>query len=74
MGEGGGRQREGPIYDVYRKKKQPMERMATLHGAGLPSHLDPKDWELMPAGTSPVIDDAADDIAARGFCYFTLIE
>jgi hypothetical protein len=62
------------MYDVYRKKTQPMERMATLPGAGLPSHADPKDWELIPAGMSPVIDDAADDIAARGFCCFKLIE
>ncbi len=61
------------MYDVFRKKKQPMERMATMPGAGLPAHLNPKEWELMPAGTSEIYEDAAEEIAARGFCYFKLV-
>ena len=27
----------------------------------------------MQPGTSEIIEDAADDIAARGFCYFKLV-
>jgi hypothetical protein len=62
-----------PRYDVYRKKNNPGERMATLPGAGLPSHVSPKDWELMPAGLSQIIEDAAADIEARGFCFYKLV-
>jgi hypothetical protein len=43
--------------------------------AGLPNHVDPEDWRLMPAGTSQLIDDIDIDIADRGFCFFqTYIE
>jgi len=45
-----------------------------LPGAGLPGHVDANDWELMPSGTSQIIEDAADDIEARGFCFFQLVE
>jgi hypothetical protein len=61
------------LYDVYRKKADPSERMATRPGAGLPRHVDPDEWELMPAGTSQITDDAEEDIEARGFCYFKLV-
>jgi hypothetical protein len=47
--------------------------MATRPGAGLPNHVDPKDWKLMAAGTSQLIDDIDVDIAARGFCFFKLV-
>jgi len=61
-------------YDVYRGTKDRTLRMAVLPGAGLPSHVDPKDWEPMEAGTSPIIEDAAEDIEARGFCFFKLVD
>jgi len=61
-------------FDVYRGTKDRSLRMATLSGVGLPGHADPADWELMPSGTSQIIEDAADDIAARGFCFFKLVE
>jgi hypothetical protein len=52
-------------YDVYQGTKDPSLRMATLPGAGLPGHVDPNDWVLMPAGSSQIIEDADEDIAAR---------
>ena len=61
-------------YDVHRKKTDFSYRMATLPGAGLPDHVDPKEWELMAPGSSPIIEDAAQDIAARGFCFFRLVD
>jgi hypothetical protein len=36
-------------------------------GAGLPNHVDPKDWKLMAAGTSQLIDDIDVDIALEDF-------
>jgi len=59
--------------DVYRGTRDQALRMATESGAGLPGHVSPDDWELMPAGSSQLIEDAADDIAARGFCFFKLV-
>jgi hypothetical protein len=60
-------------FDVYLKRAEPAERIATRPSAGLPTHLNPNDWELMPPGSSSVIDDAEADIEARGFCYFRLV-
>jgi hypothetical protein len=60
-------------YDVYQGIADSSLRMATRPGAGLPSHEDPKDWRLMPAGTSQLIDDIDIidiDIADRGFSLF----
>jgi hypothetical protein len=37
-------------FDVYRGKKNSTLRMATLPGAGLPSHVSQNDWVLMPEG------------------------
>ncbi len=59
--------------DVYHDKCDPTLRIATLLGAGLPSHVDAEDWELMPAGTSQIIDDADADIEAWGFCLFKMV-
>ncbi len=66
-----------PPYDFYRSKKEPGERMATGLGAGLPAHVDPKDWEPMTVSeTSPelFVDYIPEDVAARGFCYFKLVD
>ena len=59
--------------DVYRDRCDPTLRIATLLDAGLPRHVDAEDWELMPAGTSQIIDDADADIEAWGFCLFKLV-
>jgi hypothetical protein len=47
------------MYDLYRSKSEPDERMATISGAGLPDHIDPDDWELMIrlAALAPPISD-----------------
>ena len=42
-------------------------------GAGLPSHLVPSEWQLLPAGASPVSDHAEEDIEEFGFCFFRLV-
>jgi hypothetical protein len=60
-------------YDVYQSTVDKSLRIATRPGAGLPSHVDPKEWKLLAAGTSQLIDDIEDDIAARGFCFFKLM-
>jgi hypothetical protein len=60
-------------HDVYQGTADSSLRMATRPGAGLPSHVSAKDWKLMPAGTSQLIDDVDVDIAARGFCFFKLV-
>jgi hypothetical protein len=62
------------MFDVYRHKIDARQRIATAPGAGMPNHINAEDWELMPAGTSQIIEDAARDIEARGFCFFRLIE
>ena len=60
-------------YDVYQATTDSDLRMATRPGAGLPNHVEPEDWELMPAGTSQLTDDIDVDIADRGFCFFRLV-
>lgn len=64
------------MYDFYRSKVEPDERMATVLGAGLPGHVNPDDWELMTGLTerSPELHvDIEEDIAERGFSYFKLV-
>jgi hypothetical protein len=60
-------------YDIYRGTADNCLRMATRPGAGLPNHADLQDWELMPAGSSQLIDNIDIDIADRGFCFFRLV-
>jgi hypothetical protein len=60
-------------YDVYQEKNDPFVRMAVRPGAGLPSHVEAKDWEIMPSGTSQIPDFVPQDIDARGFSYFKLV-
>jgi hypothetical protein len=65
------------MYDFYRSKIEPDERMATLAGAGLPDHVDPSHWELMKVtaeSPEPHAADLAEDIEARGFSYFKLVK
>ena len=63
-----------PIFDVYRGKNDSSLRVATLAGAGLPAHLNRKNWVLMPAGKSPLHTDAARDVGMRGYCLFQLVK
>jgi hypothetical protein len=66
-----------PMYDFYRSKTEPGERMATDSSVGLPAHVDPNDWELMAVSTtSPelFVHDLDEDIAEWGFCYFKLVD
>ena len=61
-------------FDVYRGKKDSTLRMATLPGAGLPSHVNPRDWVLMPEGISELHSETAQDVFKRGFCFFQLVK
>ena len=60
--------------DVYRGTKDKSLRMAVAAGKGLPEHVDRKDWELMSPGTSDIVDVAIDDVRARGFCFYRLVD
>ena len=52
-GEKPGQEGEAEMsYDVYQATTDSSLRMATRPGAGLPNHVEPEDWELLPAGTS----------------------
>ncbi len=62
------------MYDFYRSKKEPDVRMATLPGAGLPSNVDPNDWELIPSAAQEIYVVDAADIEERGFFYYKLVE
>jgi hypothetical protein len=35
-------------YDIYQATADSSLRMATRPGSGLPNHVEPEDWELMP--------------------------
>jgi hypothetical protein len=69
-GEAGQEGETEMTYDVYQGTTDSGLRMATRPGAEPPNHVEPEDWELMPAGTSQLIDV---DIADRGFCFFRLV-
>jgi hypothetical protein len=58
-------------YDVYQGTTDNSLRMATRPGAGLPNHVDPEDWRLMPAGTSQLIDDIDIDICRSWILLFS---
>jgi hypothetical protein len=38
------------------------------------AYFNPVDWQLMPPGDYPIPDNAADEIAARGFCLFKMVD
>lgn len=59
--------REMKLYDVYRNKKNPDERMATLVGAGLPNHIDPRKWELIGKSEFHEDEKMAKDVREKGF-------
>jgi hypothetical protein len=61
-------------YDVYRGTTDRTLRLATMPGAGLPAQVKRKDWVLLPRGKSPLHSDVDRDIAARGYCFFQVIE
>jgi hypothetical protein len=61
------------MYDIYRNNKEPSERMAVLSGTGLPGHVNPKEWELMPPLTSQITEGAVHDVKTRGFSYYKLV-
>jgi hypothetical protein len=62
------------VYDVYRGKRDPSLRVATMPGAGLPNHFSKKDWILMPRQiVQHLHTDAARDIGVQGYCFFQLI-
>ena len=69
----GRRGEHAAMYDVYLKRTDSSWRCATAEGAGLPAHLMPSEWELLPAGISPVSDHAEEDIEEYGFCFFRLV-
>ena len=54
-------------YDVYRGTIDRTLRLATMPGAGLPAHVNRKDWVLPPAGKSPVHSETARDVGIRGY-------
>jgi hypothetical protein len=58
------------MFDIYKSTRHPAERIATRPGVGLPDHVAPSDWKLMPACLTQTMDDVEDDIATRGFSYF----
>jgi hypothetical protein len=68
--------RQKPIaYDVYRGTKDPTLRLATMPGAGLPSHSSKKDWQLMSQHTAQHLHtDAPKDIGVRGYCFFRVVK
>jgi hypothetical protein len=61
-------------YDVYRGTADRTLRLATRPGAGLPAHAKRKDWVLMPPGKSPIHSDVDRDVAAKGYCFFQLVD
>jgi hypothetical protein len=61
-------------YDVYRGTADRSLRLATLPGTGLPTHVKRKDWMLMPKGKPPFPYDVDRDIAAKGYCFFQLVD
>jgi hypothetical protein len=58
-------------YDVYRGTNDRTLRLATMPGAGLPTHVKRKDWVLIPAGKSPLHSDVDRDVSVRGYWFTT---
>ena len=61
-------------YDVYRGTADRTLRLATMPGGGLPFHGKRKDWVLTPPGKSPIHSDVDRDVAAKGYCFFQLVD
>jgi hypothetical protein len=61
-------------YDIYRGTTDRSLRLATMPGAGLPAHVKRKDWVLVPKGKPPFPYDIDRDIAAKGYCFFQLVD
>lgn len=60
-------------FDVHMNIKDARLRIATAPGAGLPPHLSPSDWRIT-AESPPVIEDAEQDVRARGFCRYKFVD
>lgn len=58
--------------DIYRHKARSILYMATRARAGLPGHVEPSEWKLLPAGCYAIHPDTPADIEARGFSYFSI--
>ena len=61
-------------YDVYRGTTDRTLRLATMPGAGLPAHVQRKDWVFMPTGKSRLPSDVDRDVGAHGYCFFQVVE
>jgi hypothetical protein len=62
------------MYDVYRGTTDRTLRLATMPGAGLPDHVNRKDWVLPPAGKSPVHSETALGVGICGYCFLQVVE
>ena len=61
--------------DVYMNIKDARLRIATARGAGLPSQMNPRGWQItLPAESPPVIEDAEEDVRERGFCRYKFVD
>jgi hypothetical protein len=63
--------------DIYRGRTNRSLRMVTIADAGLPDHVDPKDWardDGNPLEMLALADDIAADIEARGFSFYKLCD
>jgi hypothetical protein len=60
-------------YDVYQGTTDSGLRWRLGRAPGYQTMWSRKDWELVLAGTSQLIDDIDADVAGRGFCFFRLV-
>jgi len=61
-------------YDVYRGTTDRTLGLATTPDAGLPAHVNRKDWVLPPAGKSPVHSETALGVGICGYCFLQVVE
>jgi hypothetical protein len=61
-------------FDFYRGTKDASLRLAVPYGAGLPSHADPDEWNIMYATTTELamLAGVVADIDKRGFSFYRL--
>jgi hypothetical protein len=57
----------------YSETRPTRATTSAAAGAGLPSYFNPVD-QVMPPGDYPIPDNAADEIAERGFCLFKMAD
>jgi hypothetical protein len=61
-------------YDVCRGTTDRTLRLATTPDAGLPAHVNRKDWVLPPAEKSPDHSETVRDVGIRGYRFFQVVE